>query len=152
MARIHARRVTLAVLAAGTIGCSQGYVPGLGEFMSLNQMRHAKLWYAGQAHNWALAKYELDELQEGFDEIVRRYPTYQDSPAPLATLMPQIMTTPMADLRAAVNADDPVAFTKGFDAFTAACNACHQAANHGFNVIKRPEGPGWYSNQEFSLP
>jgi len=144
--------VIMAAVAALAGGCSQGYVPGLGEFMSLNQMRHAKLWYAGQAQNWKLARYELDELQEGFDQIVAHYPTFQDSPTPLSTLMPQIMTAPMANLRAAVNADDPVAFTKAYDAFTSACNACHQAANHGFNVIKRPEGAGWYSNQEFGLP
>jgi uncharacterized protein (DUF885 family) len=144
--------LALALPIAAAVGCAQGYVPRLGEFMSLNQMRHAKLWYAGQAHNWALARYELDELQEGFDEIVRRYPTYQNVPTPISTLLPQIMTTPMANLRAAVHAVDPEAFTKAFDAFTAACNACHQSANREFNVIKRPEGNAWYANQEFALP
>jgi hypothetical protein len=42
------------------------YVPGLGELMSANQMRHAKLWFAGEAGNWPLAAYDLDELKEGF--------------------------------------------------------------------------------------
>ena len=45
------------------------YTPGLGEIMSLQQMRHSKLWSAGSAHNWPLAAYELDELKEGFDEL-----------------------------------------------------------------------------------
>ncbi|MGE5413642.1 MAG: hypothetical protein ACM3NW_05660, partial [Syntrophomonadaceae bacterium] len=39
--------------------------PGLGELMTFNQMRHAKLWFAGEAGNWKLARYELDELGEG---------------------------------------------------------------------------------------
>jgi len=40
------------------------YTPGLGEIMTLQQMRHLKLWYAGQAGNWDLALYEVDELGE----------------------------------------------------------------------------------------
>jgi hypothetical protein len=54
------------------------YVPGLGEIMALQQMRHAKLWLAGRHGNWALADYELDELKEGFEDAVRLHPT-QDS-------------------------------------------------------------------------
>lgn len=144
--------VAAAGLTVGTIGCSPGYTPGLGELMSYNQMRHAKLWYAGEGKNWALARYEIDELQEGFDEIVQRYPNFDKSPVPLSTLMPQVMTAPMANLRAAIEARDPEAFPKAFDALTAACNACHQAANHGFNVIKRPSGPSWFANQDFAAP
>lgn len=33
----------------------EGYFSGLGEIMTLQQMRHAKLWYAGKAFNWDLA-------------------------------------------------------------------------------------------------
>ena len=36
--------------------------------MTLTQMRHAKLWFAGQAANWSLAAYELDELNEGMQD------------------------------------------------------------------------------------
>lgn len=152
---IHRPQRTLSlllVLGAGALSCSPRYVPGLGELMSLNQMRHAKLWYAGSSGNWPLAKYEVDELQEGFDEIVRLYPTYTGSPTPLSTLMPQVMTAPMAALRSAVDSDDAEAFPKAFEQLTAACNACHQSASHPFNVIKRPEGTAWYSNQEFKRP
>ncbi|PYR25901.1 MAG: hypothetical protein DMF98_10670, partial [Acidobacteria bacterium] len=54
--------------AAGSgAGSADAYVPGLGEMMSLQQMRHVKLWFAGQAENWDLAAYEVDELGEGFD-------------------------------------------------------------------------------------
>src|SRR5947208_2225088 len=33
------------------------FTPGLGEIMTLQQMRHLKLWFAGQAGNWPLAAY-----------------------------------------------------------------------------------------------
>src|SRR4051794_1959718 len=55
------------------------FTPGLGEIMTLQQMRHLKLWYAGQAGNWPLAGYELDELKEGFEDIVKYQPTHDDA-------------------------------------------------------------------------
>src|SRR4051812_29415329 len=51
------------------------YIPGLGEIMTLQQMRHLKLWFASQAGNWSLADYELDELKEGFEDVVKYSPT-----------------------------------------------------------------------------
>jgi hypothetical protein len=57
------------VLLLATSGCRRSttaasipsppdaYVPGLGEIMTLQQMRHVKLWFAGEAGNWDLATY-----------------------------------------------------------------------------------------------
>lgn len=56
--------------SAPQANASQPYVIGLGEIMGLTQMRHAKLWFAGEAGNWPLSAYELDELKEGFDDAV----------------------------------------------------------------------------------
>jgi hypothetical protein len=75
-----AAAVTLTALACGQRSpagpaapavLSEAYAPGLGELMTLQQMRHTKLWLAGQAGNWELAAYELDELGEGFDDVVK---------------------------------------------------------------------------------
>jgi hypothetical protein len=77
---------TIAVLACGRPGpqtataAVEPFVPGLGEIMSLQQLRHVKLWFAGQAGTWKLASYEVDELDEGFDDVVRLHPTHKDSP------------------------------------------------------------------------
>src|SRR5579872_3032425 len=46
-----------------------GNLPGLGEIMTLQQLRHIKLWFAGRAGNWALADYEIGELNEGFEDV-----------------------------------------------------------------------------------
>src|SRR6185436_10207658 len=56
------------------VAAGEPYIPGFGEIMSLQQMRHTKLWLAGQAGNWPLAEYELEELGEGFDDVVKFYP------------------------------------------------------------------------------
>jgi len=140
------------VLSAALLSaCSKGYEPGLGEIMSLQQMRHAKLWYAGQAQNWPLAAYELDEMREGFDDVVRYHPTHKDAQLPLSQLVPKIMDEPLRSLDKAIEARDPQAFATAYDALTAGCNQCHQATKFGFNVVRRPAAPG-YLNQDFSPP
>jgi hypothetical protein len=125
--------------AAGpSSAASEAYAPGLGEIMSFQQMRHVKLWFAGQAGNWDLAAYEVDEIGEGFDDIVKYHPTHKDSPVAPKDAIPRMVTEPVASLRAAVDKKDPAAFVQAFDALTAACNNCHQATNFGFNVVQRP--------------
>ena len=124
------------------------YTPGLGEIMTMTQMRHSKLWFAGQAGNWPLAAYELDELKEGFDDAVTFHPTHKDAPLPISELIPKMTTEPLQELAAAVGAKDRDKFAQAFDNLTNACNGCHRAANFGFNVVGRPtENP--YTNQIF---
>ncbi len=124
------------------------YVPGLGEIMSLQQMRHTKLWLAGQAGNWELAGYELDELGEGFDDIVKLHPTHRDSPVAPKDAIPRMVTGPLDELKKAVDKRDQAAFVAAYDALTAACNGCHQATNFAFNRVQRPNGNP-YPNQRF---
>jgi hypothetical protein len=152
------RSLALLALAGAALSgarCSRGresraYAPGLGEIMTLNQMRHAKLWFAGRQNNWALADYELDELQEGFDDVVKYHPTHKDAPLPLSQLVPKIMGERIHALRAAIASRDPKAFDAAYDDLTAGCNDCHRATNFGFNVVRRPEGSAWYGNQDFA--
>ena len=74
-------RQSAPAAVASSSATPEAYVPGLGDIMSLQQMRHVKLWLAGQAGNWDLAAYEVDELGEGFDDIVKFHPTHKDSPS-----------------------------------------------------------------------
>lgn len=127
------------------------YEPGLGEIMSLTQMRHLKLWFAGQAENWALASYETDELEEGFSDAVRFHPAHKASPDPLSQLIPEFTAGPIEALRAAIDRRDPVEFTAAYDSLTQGCNGCHRATEFSFNVVRRPSGNP-YSNQRFRSP
>jgi hypothetical protein len=146
---IKNRIVAFVAIVVSAAACSRESGPGLGEIMTLNQMRHAKLWRAGDARNWSLAGYELDELQEGFDDVVKFHPTHKDAPLPLSELVPKIMAEPMREVRRAVDAKDQDAFVVAYDGLTKACNSCHQAANFGFNVVKRPGDASWFANQDF---
>ena len=128
----------------------EAYVPGLGEMMTLQQMRHVKLWLAGQAENWELSAYELDELGEGFDDIVKFHPTHKDSPVAPKDAIPRMVTEPMNSLRSAVDKKDAAAFAQAYDGLTAACNSCHQATNFGFNAVQRP-ATNPFPNQLFAI-
>ena len=130
--------------------CSRdAYVPGFGEIMSLQQMRHTKLWFAGQAGNWPLAEYEVEELGEGFDDVVKYNPTHKDSPVSPRDAMPRMVTGPLDDLRRAVEKHDAAAFAQTYDALTESCNRCHDAMNFAFNRVQRP-AMNPYPNQIFA--
>jgi hypothetical protein len=157
--RSPAGEVTLKVAAPGAAAPGKTaspapappWTPGLGELMSLQQMRHVKLWFAGQAGNWKLAAYELDELEEGFQDVVRLHPTHKDSPVPIPEAVSKIVQEPLAEVGRAIEARDRARFARSFDALTDGCNSCHRATNFGFNVVQRPASNP-YSNQSFAAP
>lgn len=122
------------------------YVIGMGEIMGQNQMRHAKLWFAGSDGNWPLAQYEVDELHEGFDDVKAFHPTFKKMAT--APMIDEFVANPLAELDKAVKDRSPAEFTAGFDDLTNGCNGCHKQVGFGFNVIKRPTSPP-FTNQEF---
>jgi hypothetical protein len=141
----------LAVVAAMSAACSReanAYAPGLGEIMTFTQLRHQKLWLAGDAGNWPLAAYEIDELEEGFQDAIAFHPTDKSTPVPIAQAIPAQTGQPIAALRAAIGQQDRAAFARAFDGLTTACNTCHALTNHAFNVVVRPAGSS-FPNQRF---
>jgi hypothetical protein len=139
----------LAVLAqapASPGAAPKTYLPGLEQFMGVIQNQHAKLWYAGAARNWPLAGYQLGEIKEVMSDVQDIVPVFKS--LPLAQMLDAVITNEIAELEKAVDAKDASKFSAGYDRLTAACNACHQATENGFIVIKRP-GPGGFPNQDF---
>lgn len=125
------------------------YKPTLGEFMSSVQARHAKLWFALAAENWPLAAFELHELDETLEDVTKWYPTHRDAPQPLKEMLEGGLDPALKQLEAVVKSADKTQYPAAFDELTRACNACHQATAHGYNVVKRPIAPP-LSNQEFA--
>ena len=112
------------------------YVPGLGEFMGRIQVDHAKLWLAGEARNW-----------EVFSDVQDLVPRYHN--IPVGDMIDAIITGTVTELEGAIAGRDFNKFSASFDSLTAACNSCHQAANRGFIIIRRPAQSN-FSNQDFS--
>jgi len=126
------------------------YLPGLGDLMTMTvQPRHIKLALAGREKNWTYAKYELHELEESFERVVRVRPKYRG--AAIDAMMEAITKAPMAAVSQAIANQDAVQFTSAYGQLTDGCNACHQAANVGFVVIKVPDAAS-FPDQDFRLP
>jgi hypothetical protein len=116
--------------------------PELGAQMLELQIRHARLWQAGEAQNWMLSQFQLAELRESFAGIVESNGEHAAlQPNKLSDVMPAMTDPPLAQLQAAIDAHDKAKFEAAFDALSAGCNACHAAADHGFLVIQRPRTP-----------
>lgn len=130
-------------------GNRTAYIPHTGEIMGLVQMRHAKLWLAGNARNWELADYELGEIKEGLDDVVKYHPVFQKTGAQIGMMLNKFVDQPMEATRRAIEAKDSVKFEQAFNDMTKACNACHQASGRGYIKIVRP-GRSPYTNQEFA--
>ena len=123
------------------------YTPGLIEFMIFTQIRHAKLWLAGNAANWELAEYEIEELKEVLENAAKHVPDYKGMP--VGKMIESIAMGPIEDVEKTIKAKDRTRFAAAFDKLTAACNTCHQSANRPFIVIQRPTGSA-FPNQSFS--
>jgi hypothetical protein len=123
------------------------YVPSLANLMLLVQMRHAKLWFAGYAANWELADFTIHELEEGLEDIAKLYPATKDGP--IGDMIEQIAKEPISAVEKAVKARDRNSFVRAYERLTAACNSCHQAANHAFIAIRRPAASP-FPNQSFA--
>jgi hypothetical protein len=128
----------------------QVYRPGLGDLMTMTvQPRHIKLALAGKEKNWPYAKYELHELQEAFDRVVRVWPKFKG--LPLDGMMDAITKGPLAEMTQAIGEKNSEKFSAAYGHLTKGCNACHQAANVGLVVIKVPDASS-FPDQDFRPP
>ncbi len=118
------------------------YHPELGEQMLGIQIRHARLWFAGQAQNWNLAAFEVQELKEAFDAVVEQNPDNANfQPQRLADILPAMIKGPIRQLRDAVDHNSKPEFDQAYDNLSAACTGCHHIAGNDFLVIQRPTAP-----------
>jgi hypothetical protein len=116
--------------------------PELGAQMLELQIRHARLWQAGQARNWILAQFQLAELREAVTGIIATNGDHAAlQPQRLAEVMPAMLDPALAAMQAAVDAHDGAGFDAAYDQLSNACTGCHAAADHGFLVIQRPRTP-----------
>ena len=114
----------------------------LGQQMLMLQIRHARLWAAGEDKNWLLAQFQLAELNEALDDVVEQNGDHAAlQPQKLSVVLPAIMKPAVAQLRTAINDGSKVEFERAYDGLSNACSSCHKAADHGFLVIQRPRTP-----------
>lgn len=120
----------------------------MGDLMNtLVQPRHQKLGLAGQAQNWPLAKYALEQLRAAFANIVAAKPKF--SGMPVGQLVDVALTAPFNAVDAAIKFQDEKKFAAAYAQVTQGCNACHMELDHPYVVIK-PADTSAFPNQDFS--
>ncbi|MGO4405158.1 hypothetical protein AB4Z10_12950 [Bosea sp. RAF48] len=103
----------------------------LGDIMSVTQLRHIKLWYAGNSKNWDLVNYQLDRISES---LRRAAVLYVNIPVDEVNAAAEHVTA----LRQAAAAKDSGKFVRAYSALTMACNSCHSHGGVGFIKIQTP--------------
>ena len=131
-------------VASLAVAQSEIYLPALAEIMSTAQWRHIKLWFAGKRANWELASYELRQVRASLENAATHY-----HGIPIEYVGATV--DPILTISAAIEAKDSVRFIKGYEALTAACNACHEGVGRGFIVIQVPTASP-FSDQSFAPP
>ena len=111
-------------------------VPGLGDYMTTIQLHVAKLWFAGQASNWKLAKYELDELAEAMEAAESLHAKRKD--VDISVVLRSVRLAQIPLLEQSLEKKNHHAFGDAYDQTLAACNGCHRPAGYEFIHIVTP--------------
>jgi hypothetical protein len=108
--------------------------PGLARLMPEVGNRVWKLYYAAQARNWPLAKFQLKEARKLLELCALTRPKYEKS-------IGQYVEKQMAPMMAAIDAEDLEKFDREFAIAVDEANAYHEAYGKPFLRWKVPSQP-----------
>jgi hypothetical protein len=109
-------------------------MPGMAEIMPLVGDRIWKCYYAGQAHNQPLARFQLKEAQNLMKKGVVLRPKYTEN-------MDKFLTKQLAAVAATIESEDWEAFEKAFQAMVKSANAYHVMYDKPYLKWKVPDHP-----------
>lgn len=107
---------------------------GMGRLMPEVGARVWKLWYAAEAGNWPLARYELEEAVSLMELGAFVRPKYDRT-------MSQFLADDLAPVAVAIEDADWAAFATAFDRMVEAANRYHGVYNKGFIRWRLPHHP-----------
>jgi len=119
----------------------------LGAAMGDMQRFTEKLYFAGQAGNWALADFYLHEIDEMAEAIIKA--KVVDEGVAVGESMKAMLPPSLASVREAIQSRDAAQFASRYEGLLTSCNACHATTRHAFVKIVVPKAPT-YQNQDFS--
>jgi hypothetical protein len=109
-------------------------LPGMAEIMPLVGGRIWKCYYAGQAHNRALAAFQLSEAVNLMEKGAILRPKYSED-------MEKFISGMVATVRKTIEAEDWDAFEAAFAPMIEEANAYHEKYDKGFLRWKMPDEP-----------
>jgi hypothetical protein len=123
----------------------KGMVPDQSHVMKDVAYHFSNLWFAGQARNWPLATFYLDETRSHLRWAVRIRPTRRTSAGDvdLRGILDGVDRSLLTGIRKTIEAQDLTAFSQAYRDALAGCFACHQASEKPYlrpHVPDAPEG------------
>jgi hypothetical protein len=110
--------------------------PGLGEYMSTIQLHISKLWFAAQASNWKLARYEHDELEETIEAAEALHAKKNN--VDITSVLQSVRQTLLPLVEDAISKGNLRIFRDAYAQTLDACNGCHRPAGYEFIHIITP--------------
>ena len=145
MPRPATTRLVLALASLIAAACSRvapatSPAPRFGDLMAEVGHRFERAGRAAGAGRFALARYDIGELRELFEEDAPRAQLPAGANFELHAQAQAFAHAQLGPLEQAATRADKAQFARAFAAAAAACNACHVAAGRGFLVV--PSQPG----------
>src|SRR5260370_11292588 len=109
----------------------QTYTPSVAVVMGLSQVRHFKLWLAGNLRNWPLAEYQLSQMKATLHDFRVLFPN-------AAVADTSAISQTAEDFRDAIRTKEGGKFDAAFQKFTAECDNCHKGPGLEFIKIRVP--------------
>ena len=109
-------------------------MPGMAEIMPLVGTRIWKCWYAGQAHNQPLARFQLKEAVNLMEKGAFLRPKYQEN-------MDKFVNEEVAAVKKCIESEDWDGFEPAFHAMVDAANAYHDVYDKPYLRWRIPDQP-----------
>jgi hypothetical protein len=141
-----------ATNAEQRLGHLEAITPSVAQTMLSIQSHAGKLYYAAEARNWELARFERGEIEEDLETVAALKPEENGvSLVGIISAFTNSVTGPMAEMNDAIAVSDRQLFRKAYQDTLLMCNACHSATGRPFIVITVPTNPPVF-NQRWEPP
>ena len=122
----------------------RGQLPSQSHGMADVAYHFNNLWFAGQANNWPLAQFMLNEVKSHLRWAVRLRPVRPLSGGGLLNvgdMLTAVEQSTLRDLEESVKAKDQPRFVTAYKQQLASCYGCHVAAEKPYLRLRIPEHP-----------
>lgn len=121
----------------------KGMVPDQSHVMKDVAYHFSNLWFAGQAQNWPLARFYLDETRSHLKWAVRIRPVRRTAAGEvdLRSILDGVDRSLLTSVLKAIETRDLAAFSKAYRDTLSGCYACHQASEKPYLRPHVPEAP-----------
>lgn len=121
----------------------KGQLPSQSHTMADVEYHFTNLWFAGKSGDWPLAMFYLNETRSHLNWTVRVRPVRRTSygEVDLRPILKGMEESSLAEIKAAIDAEDPAAFETAYHGMLTQCYACHQAAEKPYLKPHVPDAP-----------